>query len=327
MVSASYYESKKRYLLNLYPDIEDGESGNETGERDEWGAPFERETAGSTSHSDDTEQSIGSLSAAHCDHDSSTQRPRRPFWVPNDTTSRPSKKGSKSSKKSKSELRTLDASPAGISPDDLDEDEQERTLRFYLILAGSLLLVCMGIAIVVLSLSYVRKKSPDDSDETDAVRVYETSNIFDAPCDITELESICRLKENKESEVDLSDIPKCVQDNFNLVYVRAGHDAYYQLHSIDSLQSCSSKGMALKKLAAMENEESTSGLLSCQYAAYTWYYEFGEVEWWTEEGALLTGVCDQVDFVCTNDQPSSPPSVEAFVTETGEECLISTLSL
>uniref|UniRef100_A0A7S1VHU0 Uncharacterized protein n=1 Tax=Grammatophora oceanica TaxID=210454 RepID=A0A7S1VHU0_9STRA len=340
--SSTYFEQKRRYLLNLYPDLEDFEQGVEKHDDHEG----DLEASSITAKSDGTADSSGSTSTTGQQEEEdlrNSQRPRRPFWVPNTTTSTTKSKMSSKTKRKKDELPSAssDASPRGLRPDGCcDEDEEKRTFRFYKIVAISLvLLVGMLIAIVLLSLRLVARKesSGDDaSAEPDQIRVYEPSNnIFEATsCDISNVESICSRPDDgsHREELDLSEIPKCVQDNFNLVYVRAGHDAYYQLHSIDDLKSCSNEGMALKRLAAMEHEESTTGMLSCQYTAYTWYYKFGQVEWWTADGAAQTSICDdQADVVvCTttaNDSTSMSRTVETFIIETGEECILSELSL
>jgi len=166
-----------------------------------------------------------------------------------------------------------------------------------------------------------RARGKDGASHTPHTTADDATSGAGGRCDISAIEAICQRDET--ARLDMNEIPHCVQDIFDTVIVGVVDDGYYQKNSQESLRSCSPTGLALKRIAASVYERGTSdGLWDCEYAFYTLYYSYGQVEWWTAEGAIITDVCERRSVHC-----NSEGQVETFETDLGATCTLSDVLL
>eukprot|EP00542_Grammatophora_oceanica_P020921 CAMPEP_0194027742 /NCGR_PEP_ID=MMETSP0009_2-20130614/1826_1 /TAXON_ID=210454 /ORGANISM="Grammatophora oceanica, Strain CCMP 410" /LENGTH=299 /DNA_ID=CAMNT_0038666903 /DNA_START=109 /DNA_END=1008 /DNA_ORIENTATION=- len=220
--------------------------------------------------------------------------------------------------KNKNERQCLpDDSPISLQPD-LEVEQSGKRRKMYWSLAIALVLAAMivGVSVGVVGGSRSSKTTGTDT----ALQPPGDSESCDTQ--LSQIETECRQDSDKMFEIN--DLPKCIHDDFVTVLVRSKDPHYnftdFRTQARERIASCSPHGLALKRLSAMEYEKQTTGELSCEYVLFTRYYELGEIEWWTEEGAEISNACAQEKVQCLDGQ------VEAFWDFLGDRCYLSDIS-
>jgi len=204
-----------------------------------------------------------------------------------------------------------DDSPASIQPDLVAElPGKKRKLYWSLAIALVMVAIIVGTSVGV----FGRSRS-----STDTSVLQPPSESESCDTQLSQIEAECRHNIFKMLVID--DLPKCIHDDFVTVMVRAKDPHYnftdFRTQARERIASCSSHGLALKRLSAMEYERQTTGELNCEYVLFTMYYELGEIEWWTEEGSEISNACAQEKVQCADGR------VEAFWDFLGDRCYLS----